>query len=70
MQAYITLLLIDTHIHIDFLSFNLICFTSSYSNPFEYSARILSTVELFFIASVVGLSPLYCGHFWPILPAR
>jgi hypothetical protein len=23
----------------------------------------------FFIASEVGLSPLYCGHFWPIVPA-
>jgi hypothetical protein len=23
----------------------------------------------FFIASGVGLSPLYCGHFWPIVPA-
>jgi hypothetical protein len=22
-----------------------------------------------FIASGVGLSPLYCGHFWPIIPA-
>jgi hypothetical protein len=26
--------------------------------------------EIFlFIASGVGLSPLYCGHFWPIVPA-
>jgi hypothetical protein len=25
---------------------NLICFTPSYSNPFEYSAHILSTVEI------------------------
>jgi hypothetical protein len=24
---------------------------------------------IFFIASGVGLSPLYCGHFWPIVPA-
>jgi hypothetical protein len=23
----------------------------------------------FFIVSGVGLSPLYCGHFWPIVPA-
>jgi hypothetical protein len=23
----------------------------------------------FFIASGVGLSPLYCSHFWPIVPA-
>jgi hypothetical protein len=23
---------------------------------------------LFFIASGVGLSSLYCGHFWPIVP--
>jgi hypothetical protein len=23
----------------------------------------------FFIASGAGLSPLYCGHFWPIVPA-
>jgi type IV secretory pathway VirB3-like protein len=22
----------------------------------------------FFIASGVGLSPLYCGHFWPVVP--
>jgi hypothetical protein len=25
-------------------------------------------VYFFFIASGVGLSPLYCGHFWPIVP--
>jgi hypothetical protein len=25
--------------------------------------------SIFFIASGVGLSPLYCGHFWPIVPA-
>jgi hypothetical protein len=24
---------------------------------------------IFFIASGVGLSPLHCGHFWPIVPA-
>jgi hypothetical protein len=24
---------------------------------------------LFFIANVVGLSPLHCGHFWPIVRA-
>jgi hypothetical protein len=24
--------------------------------------------RFFFIASGVGLSPLYCGHFWPIVP--
>jgi hypothetical protein len=24
---------------------------------------------LSFFASGVGLSPLYCGHFWPTLPA-
>jgi hypothetical protein len=23
----------------------------------------------FFVASGVGLSPLYCGHFWPVVPA-
>jgi hypothetical protein len=27
-------------------------------------------VIIFFIASGVGLSPLYCGHFWPIVPVR
>jgi hypothetical protein len=26
-------------------------------------------IFIFFIASGVGLSPLYCGHFWPIVPA-
>jgi hypothetical protein len=25
--------------------------------------------QYFFIASGVGLSPLYCGYFWPIVPA-
>jgi hypothetical protein len=25
--------------------------------------------RFFFIASGVGPSPLYCGHFWPIVPA-
>jgi hypothetical protein len=28
-----------------------------------------NTIPFYFIASGVGLSPLYCGHFWPILPA-
>jgi hypothetical protein len=23
---------------------------------------------IFFITSGVGLSPLYCGYFWPIVP--
>jgi hypothetical protein len=27
------------------------------------------SVTVFFIASGVGLSPLYCCHFWPIVPA-
>jgi hypothetical protein len=26
-------------------------------------------IRHFFIASGVGLRPLYCGHFWPIVPA-
>jgi hypothetical protein len=26
-------------------------------------------ITYFFIANAVGLSPLYCGHFWPIVPA-
>jgi hypothetical protein len=26
-------------------------------------------LQYIFIASGVGLSPLYCGHFWPIVPA-
>jgi hypothetical protein len=30
---------------------------------------INASKEGFFIASWVGLSPLYCGHFWPIVPA-
>jgi hypothetical protein len=25
--------------------------------------------NFFFIASGAGLSPFYCGHFWPIVPA-
>jgi hypothetical protein len=25
---------------------------------------------IFFIASGVGLNPLYCGHFLPIVPAQ
>jgi hypothetical protein len=25
-------------------------------------------VYYFFIASGVGLSPVYCGHFWPVVP--
>lgn len=58
MQAYITLLLIDIHIHVDFLSFNLICFTPSYSNPFEYSAHILSTVELTPVLSMTGIEAI------------
>jgi hypothetical protein len=26
-------------------------------------------MDIFFISSGVGLSALYCGHFWPIVPA-
>jgi hypothetical protein len=29
----------------------------------------VQNVPFFFTASGVGLSPLYCGHFWPIVPA-
>jgi hypothetical protein len=28
-----------------------------------------SNLLIFFIASGLGLSPLHCGHFWPIVPA-
>jgi hypothetical protein len=28
--------------------------------------HMLHTHTIFFIASGVGLSPLYCGHFWPM----
>jgi hypothetical protein len=35
------------------------------AEPFFRSCQLCS----FFIASGVGLSPLYCGHFWPIVPA-
>jgi hypothetical protein len=31
--------------------------------------HVTSIFRVFFIASGVGLSPFYCGHFWPILPA-
>jgi hypothetical protein len=31
--------------------------------------NLLGDNIFFFIASRVGLSPLYCGHFWPIVPA-
>jgi hypothetical protein len=31
--------------------------------------HISNAEGLFFIASGVGLSPLYCDHFWPIVPA-
>ncbi|PNF15619.1 hypothetical protein B7P43_G15976 [Cryptotermes secundus] len=40
-----------------------------------FSSHILYLVSIpkfgpfSFIASGVGLSPLYCGHFWPIVPA-
>jgi hypothetical protein len=30
---------------------------------------LLRPRTVFFIASGVGLSALYCGHFWPIVPA-
>jgi hypothetical protein len=34
------------------------------------TAHIKSSQPFFsFIASGVGLIPLYCGHFWPIVPA-
>jgi hypothetical protein len=29
----------------------------------------MEVVRIFFIASGMGLSPLYCGHFWPIVLA-
>jgi hypothetical protein len=31
--------------------------------------RAEACVCVFFIASGLELSPLYCGHFWPIVPA-
>jgi hypothetical protein len=31
--------------------------------------RIIRSMETIIIASGVGLSPLYCGHFWPIVLA-
>jgi hypothetical protein len=31
--------------------------------------KVYMTTVFFFIASGVGLSPLHCGHFWPIVPA-
>jgi hypothetical protein len=34
----------------------------------ELAFRLLLFIP-FFIDSSVGLSPLYCGHFWPIVPA-
>jgi hypothetical protein len=38
--------------------------------PFLRLRQLFSyCVSIFFIASGVGLSPLYCGHFWPIVPA-
>jgi hypothetical protein len=37
---------------------------------FQSDSESQSELELlFFNASGVGLSPLYCGHFWPIVPA-
>jgi hypothetical protein len=33
------------------------------------STQTLNETSTSFIASGVGLSPLYCGHFWPIVPA-
>jgi hypothetical protein len=30
---------------------------------------LIPRFSMFFIASGVELSPLYCGHFWPIVPA-
>jgi hypothetical protein len=38
------------------------------SNTADYFLPELLFVMYFFIASGVGLSPLYCGHFWPIVP--
>jgi hypothetical protein len=35
----------------------------------KHPRRGLTVFLWFFIASGVGLSPLYCGHFWPIVPA-
>jgi hypothetical protein len=32
------------------------------------SYECLLHIVIFFIASGVGLSPLYCSHFWPIVP--
>jgi hypothetical protein len=35
----------------------------------EVRVRNSEDCRIFFIASGVGLSPLYCGHYWPIVPA-
>jgi hypothetical protein len=34
-----------------------------------YACRRTVLFYILFIASGVGLSPLYCGYFWPIVPA-
>jgi hypothetical protein len=39
----------------------------SVSNRNEYQEY--SWGVLLLIASGMGLNPLYCGHFWPIVPA-
>jgi hypothetical protein len=45
------------------------------SEVFQYYRRpggilgVMIWFNIFFIASGVGLSPLYCGHFWPIVLA-
>jgi hypothetical protein len=35
----------------------------------KYGGKPNESIIIFLIASGVGLSPLYCGHFWPIVPA-
>jgi hypothetical protein len=47
------------------LKLNLLCMISmEVSKPINYLIHFF-----FFIASVVRLSPLHCGHFWPTVPA-
>jgi hypothetical protein len=55
----------------------LIILGENYNHAFFFNllSLHLSSVQIFheliplFFLSGVGLSPLYCGHFWPIVPA-
>jgi hypothetical protein len=67
----IRLFLRNPNIHCDIHSGSPLHIISGHINQGHTLRRIffISMLIFFLITSGVGLSPLYCCHFWPVVPA-